>query len=86
MTGISILCSFNRGTVAGTINGCWIIGSITPQTEQKGVWRITNVPRLDKAAGAVNYSNQGGSSWMVLANSENQEIAVDFLKHTLLGV
>lgn len=79
------ISSFNRGTVAGTINGCWIIGSITPQTEQKGVWRITNVPRLDKAAGAVNYSNQGGSSWMVLANSENQEIAVDFLKHTFAG-
>lgn len=79
------ISSFNRGTVAGTINGCWIIGSITPQKEQKGMWRVTNVPRLDRAAEATNYSNQGGSSWMVMANSENPDIAVDFLKHTLAG-
>ena len=26
------ISSFNRGTVAGTINGCWIIGSIVSRT------------------------------------------------------
>jgi len=77
--------TINRGTVAGTINGCWIIGTIVAQEEQAGKWRITNIPRLDRAPNATNYSNQGGSSWMVLAHSPNKDIAVDFLKHTFAG-
>lgn len=77
--------TLNRGTVAGTINGCWIIGSIVSQPEQFGKWGITNIPRLDKAPNASNYSNQGGSSWMVLEHSPNKEIAEDFLKHTFAG-
>lgn len=79
------ISSFTTGTVAGTINGCWIIGSITTQTEHKGLWRITNIPRLQKAANATNYSNQGGSSWMVLAASKNADVAIDFLTHTFAG-
>jgi len=79
------ISSFNSGTVAGTINGCWIIGSIVPQTDQKGLWRITNIPRLEKAPNATNYSNQGGSSWMVLSSSKNKDIAIDFLAKTFAG-
>lgn len=79
------ISTINRGTVSGTMNGCWIIGSIVGQPDQSGLWRITNVPRLDKAPEATNYSNQGGSSWMVLANSSNPEVAVDFLAHTFAG-
>jgi lactose/L-arabinose transport system substrate-binding protein len=71
--------------VAGTINGCWIIGTIVAQPEQAGNWRITNIPRMDKAPNATQYSNQGGSSWMVLAHSPNKDVAVDFLKHTFAG-
>lgn len=77
--------TINRGTVAGTINGCWIIGTIVAQPDQAGKWGITNVPRLDKAPNATNYSNQGGSSWMVLNHSPNKDVAVDFLKHTFAG-
>jgi lactose/L-arabinose transport system substrate-binding protein len=77
--------TLNRGTVGGTINGCWIIGTIVAQPEQFGSWRITNIPRLDRAPNATNYSNQGGSSWMVLAHSPNRDVAVDFLKHTFAG-
>ncbi len=77
--------TLNRGTVAGTINGCWIIGTIVAQPEQAGNWRITNIPRMDKAPNATQYSNQGGSSWMVLAHSPNKDVAVDFLKHTFAG-
>ena len=79
------ISSFNRGTVAGTINGCWIIGSIVQQTDQKGKWGITNIPKLDRAPNATNYSNQGGSSWMVLASSAHPEVATDFLAHTFAG-
>lgn len=79
------ISTFTRGTVAGTINGCWIIGSITTQPDQKGLWRITNIPRLDNVPGATNYSNQGGSSWMVLASSKNKDVAIDFLAKTFAG-
>lgn len=79
------ISSFTTSTVAGTINGCWIIGSITTQPQQKGLWRITNIPKLMRAADATNYSNQGGSSWMVLASSKNSDVAIDFLAHTFAG-
>lgn len=79
------ISSINKSTVAGTINGCWIIGSITAQTDHKGLWQITNIPRLEKAKNASNYSNQGGSSWMVLASSKNRDIAIDFLARTFAG-
>ncbi len=79
------ISTFQSGTVAGTMNGAWIIGSIVPVEEQAGDWRITNIPRLANVEGATNYSNQGGSSWMVMANSENPEIAADFLDKTFAG-
>jgi len=79
------ISTINKGTVAGTINGCWIIGTITGQPDQKGQWRITNIPRLEKAPQASNYSNQGGSSWMVLASSKQARIAADFLARTFAG-
>lgn len=79
------IATLNRGTVSGTMNGCWIIGSIVGQPEQAGLWGITNVPCLDRAPNASNYSNQGGSSWMVLESSPNKEVAIDFLKHTFAG-
>lgn len=79
------IASFNRGTVAGTINGCWIIGSIVGQPDQAGLWGITNIPRLERAANATNYSNQGGSSWVVLDHSPNKDVAIDFLAKTFAG-
>ncbi|MCK9525776.1 MAG: extracellular solute-binding protein [Limnochordia bacterium] len=79
------ITSFNRGTVAGTINGCWIIGSIVLPEEQKGLWGVTNMPRLERSPNATNYSNQGGSSWTVRADSANKDVAIDFLKHTFAG-
>lgn len=79
------IASINNSTVAGTINGCWIIGSVSAKEEQSGLWEITNVPKLDKAANASNYSNQGGSSWLVTKDSKKSEVAVDFLKETFAG-
>lgn len=76
------ISTINRGSVAGTINGCWIIGSITAQPEQYGLWRITSIPRLERAPNATHYSNQGGSSWMVLSSSKHPDVAMDFLAHT----
>lgn len=79
------VATINNGSVAGTINGCWMVGSICAQEDQKGKWAIVNTPKVDGVQGAVNYSNQGGSSWMVMANSKHQDIACDFLNATFAG-
>ncbi|WP_130836168.1 ABC transporter substrate-binding protein [Lachnoclostridium sp. Marseille-P6806] len=76
------IASIQNGTVSGVVNGCWIIGSITAATDQSGKWAITNMPRLDGVTGAVNYSNNGGSSWAVCTATKNKELAIDFLNGT----
>jgi lactose/L-arabinose transport system substrate-binding protein len=70
--------------VACTINGCWIVGSISAQTSLTGKWAVVNTPRLN-VNGSVNYSSVGGSSWVVLANTKHPDIALDFLNKTFAG-
>ena len=72
----------NTGAVAGTINGCWILGSVQAAKDQSGKWGVTDIPKLDKVEGATNYSNNGGSSWVITSNTKNKALAVDFLKAT----
>lgn len=79
------IATINNGTVAGTMNGCWIMASIQQAEDQAGSWDITNMPRLDQASTATNYANQGGSSWAVTANCQNPELAADFLGSTFGG-
>lgn len=71
----------NTGKVAGTINGCWILGSVQVAKDQAGKWGVTNMPKLVGVDSATNYSNNGGSSWAVTANA-NKELSYDFLKST----
>ena len=77
--------SFNSGSAAGVVNGCWIMGSIQAAADQSGKWAITNMPKLDGIDGATNYSNNGGSSWAVTTNCKNVELATDFLNSTFCG-
>jgi lactose/L-arabinose transport system substrate-binding protein len=70
--------------VACTINGCWIVGSISAQTSLTGKWAVVNTPRLN-VNGSVNYSSVSGSSWVVLANTKHPDIALDFLNKTFAG-
>lgn len=79
------IATIQGGQVAGTINGCWIIGSITAAADQKGKWAVVNTPRFGNISSSVNYSSNGGSSWMVMASSKNADVAVDFLKSTFAG-
>lgn len=79
------VASINNGTVAGVLNGCWIMATITGQDDQSGKWAITNMPKLEKADNASNYSNNGGSSWAVTSNCKNVDLAVDFLNSTFAG-
>jgi len=78
------IASLNNGTVASTIQGAWIVGSITAEASQSGKWAVVNTPRLS-VTGGTNYSSNGGSGWMVLANSKNPDAAMDFLDKTFAG-
>ena len=71
--------TFVNESVVGTVNGCWILGSVMVSADQAGKWAITNMPKLDGIEGATNYSNNGGSSW-VITNNADTELALDFMK------
>lgn len=77
--------SFINGTVSGTMNGCWILASVQVAEDQSGDWVLTNFPSLNDIPGATNYSNNGGSSWVITPTSKNPELAIDFLKNTFAG-
>jgi lactose/L-arabinose transport system substrate-binding protein len=79
------IASFNKGTVAGTVQGCWIIGSISLEKSQAGNWSMVTPPRFGTIPGAVNYSSQGGSGWVVLESSKHPDVALDFLDKTFAG-
>lgn len=72
-------------TVAGTINGCWIMASIQTAEDQSGKWAVTNMPSLVGVDGATNYSNNGGSSWAITSNCKDVDLATDFLASTFGG-
>jgi lactose/L-arabinose transport system substrate-binding protein len=79
------ISTLNSGTIAGTVQGVWIIGSITADKAQSGKWAVVNTPRLGSIPKSVNYSSQGGSGWMVLASSSHPDVAADFLAKTFAG-
>lgn len=79
------IASLNNGTVASAMNGCWIMASITPQEDQSGKWQITNMPKLERQDNATNYSNNGGSSWVISSNCADTDLAIDFMNSTFAG-
>ncbi|SFM19770.1 lactose-binding protein [Gracilibacillus orientalis] len=74
------LAAFNSGDVASVPAGNWIAPSVEAEESQAGQWRVAPTPRLDME-GAVNASNQGGSSFYVL-NIDGKEKAAEFLGGT----
>lgn len=74
--------TIQTSSVAGVMNGCWITGTLNANEDQKGLWAITNIPKLDGIEGATNYSSQGGASWLVVENSSEKDLAIEFLKDT----
>lgn len=79
------IASINNGTVAGAMNGCWIIASVEAKEDQAGKWAVTNLPRLDSIPNATNYSSNGGSTWAITSQCKNQKLAQDFFKSTFAG-
>lgn len=76
-----MVSALNNGDVASITTGCWIIPSIKAEPTQSGKWAVTHMPRLE-IDGGTNYGNRGGSSWLVLKNAPNSDVAADFLKET----
>ena len=78
------ISSFVNGSVAGTINGIWIAGSIQTAEDQAGKWAVTDLPKLDGVPDATNYSANGGSSWAI-SSTGDATLAADFLASTFAG-
>ncbi|MFT5871454.1 MAG: lactose/L-arabinose transport system substrate-binding protein [Clostridium sp.] len=78
------VASMNKGDVATVNTGVWIIGSIKAATDQSGKWAVAAFPRLT-TSNSVNATNLGGSSWYVLNDSKNKDVAIDFLKTVYAG-
>ncbi len=74
------IAAFNSGDVATVPSGNWIAPSIEAEESQAGKWEVAPIPRLN-LEGAVNASNQGGSSFYVL-NIPGKEKAAEFLGAT----
>lgn len=76
--------AINGGDVACVLRGSWISPTIMEADDQSGKWGVAPIPTLS-TDGATNRSNQGGSSWFVLNNSNNSKLAAKFLKTTFGG-
>lgn len=73
------ISAFQQGEVATVLSGGWIISSIMEAEEQAGLWRIAPIPVVEQNENAVAASNVGGSAWYVLKNSQNSQLATEFM-------
>lgn len=79
------ITAINRDDVAAVPEGIWIIGcALKVNKAQSGKWRVAPTPRLN-IDNSINASNDGGSSWYVIENSKNKDLAIDFLNKIYAG-
>ena len=76
------IATITGGEAAGIVNGNWITATLMSTEDQKGLWEITTMPKVDDVDTATNYANNGGSSWYITSNCKNVELAEDFLAST----
>ncbi len=76
------ISTITSGEAAGIVNGNWITATLMSTEDQKGLWQITDMPKVDDVDTATNYANNGGSSWYITSNCKNVELAEDFLAST----
>lgn len=77
--------AIQNGNIAAHISAVWYVPTLTAIEEMSGLWGYTNIPIVEGVKGATKYSNIGGSSWVVLEDSKNKELAIDFLKTVYAG-
>ena len=76
------IATITSGEAAGIVNGNWITATLMSTEDQKGLWGITTMPKVDGVDTATNYANNGGSSWYITSNCKHVELAEDFLAST----
>lgn len=81
-TGIAAM---QNGEIAFVLNAIWYAPTIMASEESAGLWGYTNVPLLTSVENPSKYTNIGGSSWVILESSANQELAIDFMKTIWAG-
>ena len=57
------IATITGGEAAGIVNGNWITATLMSTEDQKGLWQITTMPKVDDVDTATNYANNGGSSF-----------------------
>ena len=77
-----IISSFYNGVSAGVIGGAFWTPIVAQNEEQSGLWRVTQVPRMEGNASYTNYGCCGGCSWLV-CNTAHQKEAIAFLMETV---
>ncbi|MDE1547801.1 ABC transporter substrate-binding protein [Jeotgalibaca caeni] len=77
--------AITSGEVAAVNSAIWYSATIRSAEDQAGKWAYTNIPKLETVENATHYSNLGGASWVVLNDSPNKELAIDFLNSVYAG-
>lgn len=72
---------FNGDDLA-IVEGAWYLPTIKSDKNMKGKWGVATVPRVSGVKGAVNSTNEGGSSLYALntGNAKADKAAKEFLK------
>lgn len=73
---------FWEGNTTSILTGSWISISILEEKSQEGLWRMTEVPRMQHCEESVNASSIGGSGWYVLKYAGMAGEARHFLGET----
>jgi len=79
------IAAFNNDEAVGMLTAIWITGTLKSKPENAGKWMVVPTPLVEGVSGAQNASNNGGSSWYVMASTKKKALAVDFLKSTWAG-
>ena len=77
-----ITASIYNEKSAGVIGGSWWADTIMDNSNQSGLWRVTQVPRMSGSQSYTNYGCCGGGSWLV-CNTAQQNSAIEFLMDTI---
>ena len=63
--------------VASLVGASWWAPIFSGYSEQAGLWKIAQMPRMEGDEMYSNYSNLGGGNWFII-NNENSEISSSF--------
>lgn len=79
------ISAIQAGEIAFVLTAVWSTPTITAATDAAGLWDYAPLPKLTTTDSASEYTNIGGSSWVILENSANKDVAIDFMKSIFAG-